>query len=90
MREIGLRSPSAVTGLALGIGDIKESFHIVGNMQAEKDALKISVTGRESPGAKLFQIRFGMPSGPLTVNLKVFISDSFLHTSLDLISGSSY
>ena len=73
MREIGLRSPSAVTEVALGIGDIKEPFHIVGKtMQAEKDALKISVTDRESSGAKLFQIRFGMPSGP--TDLKAFIS----------------
>ena len=44
-------------------------------MQAEKDALKISVTGRESSGAKLFQIRFGMPSGP--TDLKAFISAVF-------------
>ena len=88
MSEISLRSPSAVTGVTLGIGDIKESFHIVGKVQAEKDALKISVMDRESSGAKVFQIRFGMPSGP--TDLKAFISDSFLHTSLGLISGSSY
>ncbi len=45
-----LRSPSAVTGVTLGIGDIKESFYIVGKVQAEKDALEISVMGRESSG----------------------------------------
>ena len=50
MSEIGLRSPSAVTGVTLGIGDIKESFYIVGKVQAEKDALKISVMDRASSG----------------------------------------
>lgn len=52
----GLRSPPAVTGKTLGLGVIKESFHNVGKVQTEKDALKISVTGRESSRTKLFQI----------------------------------
>ena len=57
-------------------------------VQEENEALKISATGRESSRAKFFQMRFGMPSGPM--DLKGFIFDIFLHTSSGRISGSSF
>ena len=62
---MGLRSSSHVTGVVLGTGETYESFHNLGNRPEENDALNIFVTGPASSGANSFQMRLGIPSGPM-------------------------
>ena len=64
VRAIGLKSPSPVTGLTLGIGVRQESFHWVGNTPDDTERLKIVATGSASSGANSLRMRAGTPSGP--------------------------
>ena len=50
----------------------------MGNRPEENDALNIFVTGPASSGANSFQMRLGMPSGPMV--LQGFNLDSFPHS----------
>ena len=59
------------------------NFNAIGKVPVENEVLNISVTGSASSGVKSFQVRFGTSSGP--IDLKEFISDSLLHTLVDLI-----
>ena len=83
---MGLRSSSHVTGVVLGTGETYEFFHNLGNRPEKNDALNIFVTGPASSGANSFQMRLGIPSGPMV--LRGFNLDSFPHASNVLMVGN--
>ena len=59
----------------LEIATIEESFHFVGNVPVEMDRLKSLVTGAAIPNAVAFSILPKILSGPLDLEMLMFLSD---------------